>query len=176
MQPITLDQAVDKLDRLGLHVGYTVALPDSNEGVYTGSVYPDDLSQQRLVHLDQYTGTPLLDLSYTDYGVIAKWIEWGVNNHIGQTFGLINKIVLLAACVAIVVLALSAAIMWWKRRPSGSLGVPPMPARKAALRGLLAILGIGGLIFPLVGASLMVMIALDTLYVRLISSRISTAV
>ena len=102
-------------------------IPATPTGVYTGSVYPDDLSQQRVVHLDQYTGKPLIDLSYADYGPLAKWLEWGINVHMGQEFGLANQLVLLAVCMAIVVLAVSAGVMWWKRRPKGSLGVPPMP-------------------------------------------------
>jgi uncharacterized iron-regulated membrane protein len=63
-------------------------------------------------------------------------------------------------------LAVSAGIMWWKRRPAGSLGVPPMPSDPRVFRGLIAILVVGGLIFPLVGASLIVMLALDWLFAR----------
>jgi len=55
----------------------------------------------------------------------------------------------------------SAGVMWWKRRPKGSLGVPPLPQEKGVLRGLLVMLAIGGVIFPLVGASLLVMLMLD---------------
>lgn len=164
--PITLDTAVATFDRLGLHHGYAVALPQKPEGVFTGSVYPDDLSQQRVVHLDQYSGQPLLDMRYADYGPLGKWLEWGINTHMGQTFGLVNQIVLLAACLAIIMLAVSAAVMWWKRRPAGSLGVPPLPQDRRVFRGLLAILAVGGVIFPLVGASLLVMLALDMICVR----------
>lgn len=56
--------------------------------------------------------------------------------------------------------------MWWKRRPKGSLGVPPMPQNKRTLYGLAAILAIGGIIFPLVGASLVVMLVLDLVVQR----------
>ncbi|MDS9470263.1 PepSY domain-containing protein [Paracoccus sp. MBLB3053] len=164
---ITLDDAVAKLDALGLHRGYTVSLPQKPEGVFSGSIYPDDLSQQRVVHLDQYSGEALLDMSYADYGPMGKALEWGINTHMGQTFGLLNQIILLAACAGIVLLAVSAGVMWWKRRPSGSLGVPPLPQDRRVFRGLLVLLAIGGVIFPLVGASLSVMLALDMAYIRL---------
>lgn len=165
--PITLDTAVATFDRLGLHHGYAVALPTKPEGVFTGSVYPDDLSQQRVVHLDQYSGQPLLDMSYAGYGPLGKWLEWGINTHLGQTFGLVNQLVLLAACAGIVLLAVSAAVMWWKRRPAGRLGVPPLPQDRRVFRGLLALLALGGVLFPLVGATLVVMLALDLIWVRL---------
>jgi uncharacterized iron-regulated membrane protein len=163
---ISLDEAVATFDRLGLHHGYAVNIPTDAMGVYTGSVYPDDLSQQRVVHLDQYTGKPLIDMSYADYGPLGKAMEWSINVHMGQEFGLANQLVLLVVCIAIVVLAVSAGVMWWKRRPKGSLGVPPMPSDKRVFRGLIAILVIGGIIFPLVGLSLVVMLALDWIYVR----------
>lgn len=164
--PISLDEAVATFDRLGLHRGYAVNIPGDAMGVYTGSVYPDDLSQQRVVHLDQYSGQPLLDMSFADYGPLGKWLEWGINVHKGQEFGLVNQLVLIAACMGIVMLAVSAAVMWWKRRPAGSLGVPPMPSDRRVFRGLIAILLVGGVVFPLVGASLVTMLALDWLYLK----------
>ena len=160
-QPIGIDEAIARFDALGLAAGYAVSLPGKPTGVYSGSVYPDDLAQQRVVHLDQYSGEPLIDMSYADYGPLGKALEWGINVHLGQQYGLANQIVLLAACIGIVLLAVSAGIMWWKRRPKGSLGVPPLPQEKRVLHGLLAILAIGGIIFPLVGASLLAMMALD---------------
>ncbi|GGE51022.1 hypothetical protein GCM10007276_30050 [Agaricicola taiwanensis] len=170
---ITLDEAVAMFDRLGLHRGYAVSLPTSAEGVYSGSVYPDDLTQQRVVHLDQYTGKPLIDMSYADYGPLGRWLEWGINVHMGQEFGRIGQIVLAGFCLGVVVLAVSAGVMWWKRRPSGSLGVPPLPTDRRVFRGLLAILAVGGIVFPLVGASLVVMLALDWVYVRVVQRRAS---
>ncbi|OQP87148.1 hypothetical protein BTR14_06905 [Rhizobium rhizosphaerae] len=166
MAPIGLDRAVAILDSLGLHRGYAVNLPSQPTGVYTGSVYPDDLSRQRVVHLDQYSGKPLIDMTYADYGPLGKALEWGINVHMGQEFGLANQLVLLAACMAIVLLCLSAAVMWWKRRPKGGLGVPPMPADARIFRGLIALMALFGLLFPLTGLSLLVMLALDQIVQR----------
>jgi uncharacterized iron-regulated membrane protein len=163
-QPIGLDAAVAEFDKMGLHRGYAVNIPAAPNGVFTGSVYPDDLSQQRVVHLDQYSGKPLIDMSYADYGPLGKWLEFGINVHLGQQFGLANQLFLLVVCMAIVLLAVSAGIMWWKRRPAGSLGVPPLPSDKRVFRGLIAILVVGGILFPLVGVSLIVMLALDWLF------------
>ncbi|MDW5376427.1 PepSY domain-containing protein [Halomonas sp. HP20-15] len=163
---IGLDRAVAEFDALGLASGYAVDLPGGPEGVYTGSVYPDDLSQQRVVHLDQYSGQALLDMSYADYGPLGRGLEWGINVHLGQQYGLANQLILALACAGIVLLCVAAAVMWWKRRPAGRLGVPPLPRDTRRLRGVLALLAIGGVIFPLVGASLVVMAMLDALLMR----------
>ncbi|MDQ7729512.1 PepSY domain-containing protein [Halomonas sp. SpR8] len=168
---IGLNNAVAAFEQLGLQQGYAVNLPNSAAGVYTGSIYPDDLSQQRVIHLDPYSGEPLVDMSYADYGPLGRWLEFGINVHMGQEFGLVNQLFLLAVCLAIILLAVSAAVMWWKRRPSGAMGVPPLPTDKRVFRGLIAILVVGGIIFPLVGASLIVMLLIDWLLVQRLQER-----
>ncbi|QFR32979.1 PepSY domain-containing protein [Ancylobacter sp. TS-1] len=159
--PIGVDAAAAIVNRLGVSPGYTLSLPGGASGVYSATVYPDDLSKQRVVHLDQYSGKPLIDFSYADYGPVAKAMEWGINFHMGQEFGLANQLFLLVVCLAIILMSVSAGVMWWKRRPKGSLGVPPAPADRSVMWGLIAIMAVVGLVFPLVGASLVVMLVLD---------------
>jgi len=79
----------------------------------------------------------------------------------GQAFGLANQIVLLLACIAMVLLAVSAAIIWWKRRPKGALGAPKVPVDWRIPRGVLVIAIISGIFFPLVGLSLLVIAGLE---------------
>ncbi|SEM37240.1 PepSY-associated TM helix domain-containing protein [Halomonas caseinilytica] len=163
---IGLDRAVATFDSLGLAPGYAVSLPSGPDGVYTGSIYPDDLSRQRVVHLDQYSGEPLIDMRYADYGPLGRGLEWGINVHMGQQYGLANQLILALACAGIVLLCVSSGVMWWKRRPAGRIGVPPEPSDPRRLRGVLALLAIGGVIFPLVGASMIVMAVVDALVRR----------
>ncbi|WP_371347081.1 PepSY-associated TM helix domain-containing protein [Ancylobacter sp. IITR112] len=165
-QPIGIDAAVAAVEKLGISPGYTLSLPTSPTGVYSASIYPDDLDKQRVIHLDQYSGKPLIDMTYADYGPAGKALEWGINFHMGQEYGLANQLFLLAICLAIILMAVSAGVMWWKRRPAGSLGVPPAPTSAGVMWGLIAIMAVVGVIFPLVGASLVVMVALDLVFAR----------
>lgn len=162
---LDIDAVMAQVQRLQLAPGYTVNPPLGAQGVFTASVYPHDLARQRVVHLDQYTGQPLLDMSYADYGLLGRWLEWGINVHLGQEFGVANQVLLLAVCAGIVLLCVSGAVMWFKRRPAGGWGVPPLPAQRRALVGVWAVLAVGGVLFPLVGASLVVMAAVDALVV-----------
>lgn len=164
--PIGLDRAAAILDRLGMQRGYTIALPTARTGVYSASVYPDDLARQRVVHLDQYSGEPLIDMGYDDYGPMGRALEWGINVHLGQEFGLANQLVLLVACAGMVLVSVSAAVMWWKRRPRGGLGVPPLPADMRVFRGLIAIMAAVGIVFPLVGLTLIAMLIVDLAVAR----------
>jgi len=67
-------------------------------------------------------------------------------------------------------------VIWWKRRPAGGLGVPPLrhdvPKWKTAMGIMLAL----AIIFPLVGASLIGVWALDRLVLaRVFNQRESTS-
>ncbi|NIJ75485.1 putative iron-regulated membrane protein [Xanthomonas campestris] len=169
---IGLDAAMARFEALGIVPGYSVSPPRGATGVYTASVYPADLQRQRVIHLDQYSGAVLLDMRYRDYGPVGRALEWGINVHLGQQYGTANQVILLLACVAIVLLCVSAAVMWWKRRPVGGLGVPPLPANPRTLRGLLALLVICGLIFPLVGVSLLLMWLFDRYWMQRSQARV----
>jgi uncharacterized iron-regulated membrane protein len=73
----------------------------------------------------------------------------------------VNQLVMAATAVAIVLMSVSAAVMWWKRRPQGRLGVPPPPADRRMAFGVLAIIAFVGVIFPLTGLSLLVALMVD---------------
>ncbi|OSQ39774.1 PepSY-associated TM helix domain-containing protein [Thalassospira mesophila] len=164
-QAIGIDAATQKLNNLGLTQGYAVSLPNGPRGVYSASIYPDDLSLQRVIHLDQYSGQALIDMSYADYGPLGRGLEWGINVHMGQEFGLANQIFMLMVCISLIFMAVSAGAMWWKRRPNGQMGVPPLPRDIRKIYGVMAILAIGGIIFPLVGLSMIVILLLDLVFV-----------
>jgi uncharacterized iron-regulated membrane protein len=73
---------------------------------FTGSVDPVDLSQPRVVHLDQYPGNVLINMSYADYGPPGKVPELGISTHMDQQFGIPDQTMLAIACAAIILLAL----------------------------------------------------------------------
>ncbi|TMV93538.1 PepSY domain-containing protein [Thioclava sp. BHET1] len=159
--PQTLDAVVAKVEQLGLVAGYAISMPKGPTGVFTASVYPDDISNERVIHLDQYSDKVLYDAGLADLGTLGRWAEWGISVHMGQEFGLMNQIVLLIACLAMILLSVSGAMMWWKRRPSRALGVPPLPADGRIARGLLVLAVAAGIFFPMVGLSMLVLVAVE---------------
>jgi uncharacterized iron-regulated membrane protein len=173
--PIGIDQAITKFEEMGITPGYAVSLPRGETGVYSASVYPNDLSLQRVIHLDQYSARPLIDMGYADYGPFGKIMEFGINVHMGQEFGIANQVFLLVICALIIFMSVSAGVMWWKRRPSGALGVPPMPRDTSRIAVVTAILAIGGIIYPMVGASMIVIWLLDYLLVARPQRKLRTA-
>ncbi|MFP3542425.1 PepSY domain-containing protein [Rhizobium sp. SIMBA_035] len=166
--PIGLDRAVEIAKAAGMTPGFDMAIPSTEAGVYTAAIFPDDLSRERTLHIDQYSGKPLVDISYGAYPFLGKAIEWGINVHQGQEWGRFNQLLMLATCLAIILSCVTAVIMWWKRRPAGRVGVPPLPPQRSVYIGLWVIAVIFGIAFPLTGLAILSMIAFDQLVIRFV--------
>jgi len=105
---ITLDQALAAFAAMGLEKPYDIALPQGPKGAFTATSRPPRVEETRTVYLDQYSGKILGDVGFAQYGPAAKAIEWGVHGHQGQEYGPVNRYIMLAGCIAIALLTISA--------------------------------------------------------------------
>jgi len=158
---LDVDAALARFAQLGLPSPFSVALPEGPDGAYVGDFRPDRVEASRTVYLDQYTGRVLADVGFRQWGAGAKAIEWGIAVHQGQEYGPVNRYLMLAGCAAIVLLAISAVVMWWKRRPRGRLGVPAAPTEPRVALAVLGVIAVVGVIYPLVGLSLLAALAVE---------------
>lgn len=164
MAPAGTDIGVDRARRIvaeqGLAKGYWLMLPMGPTGIYKAQTYPDRPQGQRTLFIDRYSGTVLRDVGFAEYGPAGKAIELGIALHMGNYFGRINQLVMLATCLAIVALVISGFVMWWRRRPAGRLGAPPRHAPMRT-RYLGAIVLTMIVVLPLAGASLVAVLIAD---------------
>jgi uncharacterized iron-regulated membrane protein len=163
-KPIGVDAALARFRSLGLTSYFDLALPIGPAGIYVANFRPLKLEDTRTIYLDQYTGKLLGDISFRDWYVGGKVIEWSTAVHQGREYGDLNRYLMLAGCAAVVLLAISSLTMWWKRRPSGQWGLPQAPADPGVARGLLAFMIPIGVIFPLVGLSMVVAGLIEVAY------------
>lgn len=84
-------------------------------------------------------------------------------------WGLPNRFAGLAAAAGCFFLALMGGVLWWSRRPKGRLGAPRRVENFVLPRGVVILSLILGLMFPLVGASMILLVVFD----RLILPRIA---
>ncbi|MCP1124269.1 PepSY domain-containing protein [Bacillus sp. 3103sda1] len=122
------------------------------------------------MHIDQYSGKVLADLRFKDYGILAKAISIGVALHEGHYFGLANQLLDLIICLGLIGISLTGVMMWWKRKPSGTLGAPSLPKNFKLMKGTAVLIIVLGIVFPLVGASLLAALVLDWLIIKRIPS------
>jgi len=162
----TLDVAVQAALAQGLPRPFSVALSDDPALAWSVTHMAAKAEDQRTLYIDP-AGRVVADIGYGDFGPAAQTIEWGVATHQGRQYGALNRWIMLAGCVAIWILALSGLAMWWLRRPKGRLGVPPRPLSRRRYILLAAVVAPLALLFPLVGASLILGVAIDLILLRL---------
>lgn len=167
---VSLQQVVATATQRQVTPGYSVTLPQGEKGVYTIAVFADDPRNDATLHIDQYSGKVLADIRWADYGLVARTVESGVMLHEGKMFGLANQLLMLAVCLMILLSAVSGLVMWWMRRPQGSLGVPPLRHDLPRWKSALIIMALVGIAFPLVGASLVLIVVIDWLVLSRIGS------
>lgn len=168
---IWLDDAITLAQREGIGDRFWVGLPKGGGGVFTvaQTAMNGDVSDPRrelIVHLDPHTGEVVGRVHFSDYGLVAKGMAAGVPFHMGSLGGL-NFAAGLAVCLAVFALAFSGLAAWWRRRPAtGRLGAPPGPAPAQVPPAMWALIGTFALLFPLGGAALVAIAALDWLLLR----------
>lgn len=165
----------DALVELGREIGFAgrfqLTVPVGPEAVWTLS--QDSMSYDsanpmgdRTVHVDQYTGRVLADVRFADYGAAGKAMAVGIALHEGQIGGL-NLALNTVFCLLVVLVCASGLMLWWKRRPAGlRLGAPPAPAEVPHWQGAVGIVIALSMLFPLVGAVLIAVLALDVLVIQ----------
>lgn len=160
---VSLQQVVDIATERRIEPGYSITQPKSAEGVFTVSVFADDPRNDATLHIDQYTGKVLADVRWSDYSAVSKATEMGVMLHEGKFFGWLNQLLILLVCLMILLGSISGLVMWWKRRPQGRLGVPPLRHDLPRWKTAMAVMFVLAVAFPLVGVSLVVVYLLDWL-------------
>jgi uncharacterized iron-regulated membrane protein len=164
---VQLDAIVRAVAARGVQGGYRLALPTDAAGVYSMIQTPGQVERQRVIHFDQYSGRALLDIDARSTGAIGRVTEWGVAVHQGLEYGWPNVLAMLAGCLALVCLCVSGMVAWWKRRPAGKLAAPARRDGDRLARGVIGIAVVLGCVFPLLGASMLAVLAIDTVVVAL---------
>lgn len=166
---VTIDSVVILGRVLGMEGRFRVAYPRGETGVWT--INRDSMSSDstdpfvdRTIHIDQHTGKILADVKYEDYSWAGKSMAVGIPFHMGL-MGTWNFILNVVFCLSVIFLSVSGVVMWVKRHPSraGRLAAPPMPADLPFWKGAVLVGLFTSLAFPLVGLTLLAVLAFDVL-------------
>jgi uncharacterized iron-regulated membrane protein len=172
--PVNLDTIVRFVRDNGVDYGFWVAFPQDDDGVWTvsASSMSGDVTDARkdlTLHIDRYTGRLLAVIGWDQYGLGAKAMAWGVAMHQGD-LGIWNMVLNTLFCLLVILLCISAVVMWLRRRPSGAnrLVAPPMPTG-VSWKPIAAMLLVLSVLFPLAGIVLVGVILLDAVVISRIS-------
>ena len=125
-------------------------------------------SQNRPLRSDAYfdaqTGALINQQTFSQRHVIDRAIGIGIASHEGQLFGWFNQLLGLLTALGLVIMSVAGFMMWRKRAPQGALGAPPaMPEAKVSV-GFVVIILVAALLLPVLGASLIIIVLLEKLF------------
>lgn len=113
-------------------------------------------------------GSEIRREAFGDKHVIDQAVGVGIAAHEGQLFGPLNQVLGVLTALGLVLLSMSAFVMWRKRAPDGVLGAPPpIPDQRVGV-GLGLLIFVFALFLPVLGACLILVAVTE----RLILSRV----
>ena len=151
-----------------LHLAWPVLIapPLVRGGLWTATSDAQNRTLRTSLQLDS-SGVIVRREDFRQQQWIDRWVETGVAAHEGQLFGLANQLLGLFTAICLVMLSISAFVLWWRRRPAKVLGAPTClsPERPLAFSFLLVVLAFCAYL-PLLGVSIVFVRLLELLVLR----------
>jgi len=167
-----LDMVVPIADRIGLPRPVWISPPGPGSRDWTIESREQNRPLRVTYRVSADTGLVLGAKRFADENGIDQAILVMIAAHEGQLFGRINQAIVLLTALGLLLVSISAIVMWWRRRPAGVLGAPPQAARPRFSVLLALVIPLLALLLPLFGLSFLVVIAIDrTLMTRLPAAR-----
>jgi uncharacterized iron-regulated membrane protein len=174
-EPLPLATVQRIAEEEALKPGYLIALPEDTTDEAGNTLYgtyvlenswPRKTEQSRSLFIDQFSGDTVGEANSSDMGTIARWTDYAISTHMGTQFGLWSRVVMTLGCVLLIWSVVSAAVMYWKRRRPGSLGLPRRPVDVRMSSRIAAIAICLGVVFPLWGVTALLVVLFDRWVVR----------
>lgn len=145
----------------------TVWFPRIPNGVYLVSANNDRGPQvNEMLFIDRATGEILEDRSISQTKLIYQLGSWNYSLHVGTIWGMPTKYLWLVTCLILMTLPVTGLWMWWQRRPPSRLGLPRR-VYGARPRWLVVTIVVTSIVLPLLGISVVLLLAGEYLAVRL---------
>ena len=110
--------------------------------------------------LDAVTGRIISRQNFSDRLLLDRLIGVGVAAHEGQLFGWLNQFLGVLKAAGLVLMSVSATVLWLRRKTPDSIGAPD-PSGYRPARGVIALIVVLSLILPMLGLSVLLMLVLE---------------
>lgn len=161
-KPLPLDSVVTIGKNLNLKGKLNVGLPQNEMGVFIIYNETFDLNAQKRFYIDQYSGKQIMKHNWSDVGILMRARMWFMAFHQGQ-FGTWNLLLMLCISILLTFVALAALVSYLKRKQVGDWGVPKVPKKFKVGYGIIAIIVVLGLCFPLFGISVLLIVLMESI-------------
>lgn len=173
--PLGLDSLTQIGDDAGMKPGYTVYFPANDEddagnptygSFFLTNSWPRATGEARDLFIDQFTGREVAESTGWGYGSVSYAMDTAVEWHMGVQWGIVTRILMTVACLLAIGSVVSAFVMFWKRRRPGTVGLPRRPRELRMANGLILLAVLIGVLYPLWGASALVLLGIDRFVIR----------
>lgn len=161
-----IDRLVASVRPLRLAGPVLIAPPTGAGAPWTAQSDTADRPLRTNLTLDGATGHILSREDFGGRPIIDRIVNYGVAAHEGQLFGLAKQLLNLAVALGLMTLAISGAVMWWRRKPDDALGAPPIRAWSPLAIGFIGLLVLLGVLLPMFGASMILVLLVERLVLR----------
>jgi uncharacterized iron-regulated membrane protein len=166
---ISMNKLFDEIAQKDIKHGFKIDYPWWEKGSYSLMPLRHGCSSENMAYLffDRKSGDILAQYRWEDLGKVGRLTSLGVAFHEGRLFGDANQILNLIAVLVLISLCITGPVMWWKRKPQKSLGTPSLPKNMKLPKKFVIIIFLTGILLPLFGASVLLIIAGEKLAKRI---------
>ena len=161
-----LDRLVPVVRAASLAAPVLIAPPSRAATTWTARSDSQNRPRRATLMLDGVTGRVVSREDFSQRPLMDRIVGVGIAAHEGQLFAPLNQALGLFTALGLITLSVSAIVMWWRRRPEGVLGAPAPLRRSRLAIGVFAVIALLGVLLPLFGATLLVMLAIEYLVLR----------
>lgn len=161
-QALSLDRMVEIAKNQQLPGQLTIKLPMDETQVFSVTNRSLWLRDQQSLHFDQYTGNLVKSYHWGDVGILMEMRQIAMRLHQGE-YGFANWIIVLVIVLLFTVSTSAGLVSYILRKPKGRWGIPTVPEGFQVGLGIISIIAVLGVVFPIFGASLLVIILFDGL-------------
>jgi len=162
-QSLSIDEIVNIALAKNLKGTLSIKLPKNQNGVFSLSNRSFWLRDQKVIHLDQYSGEVVKSYNWNDVGILMEMRQIAMRLHQGE-YGLANWIIVLLISLSFAVSTAAGLVSYLLRKPKDKWGLPKVPAQFTVGKVVLVSIVFLGVLFPLFG--LTVVLLSGYLYVK----------
>ena len=156
-----LDKMIATVAPLGLAYPVLISPPTHPGGAWTAKSDAQNRPLRENLTLAPKSGAILKREGFRQRGLVDRMVGIGVAAHEGQLFGLFNQLLGLFTAIGLVLLSVSAVVLWWRRRAIGVLGAPVQTRKPRFSWGLAVLATAFGLYLPMLGISFIFVLLIE---------------
>ncbi|MEM7467036.1 MAG: PepSY domain-containing protein [Pseudomonadota bacterium] len=156
-----LSIANQEFEFAGTNHSIQLARPGSDSTYHVMSVVESPLEAIGVLFIDQFSGEVVISETAADLPIRTRATLLFYPIHVGSIFGMPTKFIALLTCIVLIVSVCLALWMWWRRRVPGSWGAPKKQPPEKIARWFVRTTVLLGVLFPVVGASLLLLAFID---------------